>query len=172
VIVLFGGAAGVGKTTVARFWCQSRLRSVHIQLDEVRNLIVSGLADPQVQTAEQGAQYVHSVTACAALARSFAGNGYDVAIDDVFEPQPTYELWLPQFRGLDVRLIILHPPLEVALSRMASRKKQVLEHHILAQHSSMKGWPLSHRIDSANLTPEQTLERVEAILESAVLDSP
>ena len=170
MIVLFGGAAGVGKTTIARLWCQSRIRSVHIQLDEVRNLIVSGLADPQVQTVEQRAQYVHSVDACAALARSFASDGYDVALDDVFEPQPTHELWLPQLRGLDIRLVILHPPLEVALSRMTSRKKQVSEYNIRSQHVSMNNWPLSHRIDSGKLTPAQTLGCVEAILESAVLE--
>ncbi len=170
MIVLFGGAAGVGKTTLARLWCQSRLRAVHIQLDEVRNLIVSGLADPQLQTVEQGAQYFHSLAACAALARSFAGQGYDVALDDVFEPEPTRQLWLPQLRGLDIRLVVLHPPLEIALSRMTSREKQVSEHNIRAQHASMNTWPPSRRIDSLKLTPSQTLERLEAILEFAVLE--
>jgi len=44
LIVLFGGAAGVGKTPIARLWCKSRKKAVHIQRDEIRNLIVSGLA--------------------------------------------------------------------------------------------------------------------------------
>jgi len=123
MIVLFGGAAGTGKTTVARLWCRFRPRCAHIQLDEVRNLIVSGRVEPQNKTLKQGVQYQHCVTACIALARSFACDGYDVAIDDVFEPQPTNELWLPGLNGLDVRLVILHPPLEIALSRMANRKK-------------------------------------------------
>jgi predicted kinase len=168
LIVLFGGAAGAGKTTVARLWCESRTHSVHIQLDEIRNLIISGLADPQVQTIEQRTQYVHSVAACAALACSFDNSGYDVAIDDVFEPQPTRELWLPHLRGFDVRLIVLHPPLEVTLSRMAGRQKLVSEHHIRSQHESMNNWPLPHRIDNGKLTPAQTVERMEAILESAI----
>ena len=156
MIVLFGGAAGVGKTTVARLWCESRVRFVHIQLDAIRDLIVSSLTDPQVPTAEQSAQYSHSVAACTALARSFARAGYDVAVDDIFEPKPTRELWLPQLRGFDVRFV--------------ARQKRVLEQHIRAQHASMSAWPPLHRVDSREQTPAQTLQHVVTILESAVIE--
>jgi predicted kinase len=172
LIVLFGGAAGVGKTTIARLWCQSRNKAVHIQLDEIRNLIVSGLADPQILTAYQGTQYSHSVAACTSLARSFAGFGYDVAIDDVFEPEPTRGLWLPQLDGLDVHLVILHPPLEIVLTRIADRKKQVLEHHIRSQHAVMNGWPSSYIINSGPLNPRETLEHVIMLLERLVEERP
>ena len=170
MIVLFGGAAGVGKTTVARLWCESRVRSVHIQLDDIRDLIVSSLTDPQVPTAEQSAQYSHSVAACTALARSFARAGYDVAVDDIFEPKPTRELWLPQLRGFDVRFVALHPPLDVARSRAVTRQKRVLEQHIRAQHASMSAWPPLHRVDSREQTPAQTLQHVVTILESVVIE--
>jgi predicted kinase len=170
MIVLFGGAAGAGKTTVADLWCRTRERSVHLQLDEIRGLIVSGLADPQKLTAEQGEQYIHSVNACAALARSFSASGYDVAIDDVFEPAPTRKFWLPQLKGLDVRLIILHPPLENVLSRAKQRSKHVMEKHILAQHKSSGEWPSRYIIDSGGLTPSGTLEKVIGVLGNAVLE--
>jgi predicted kinase len=169
VIVLFGGAAGAGKTTVARLWCRTRRRAVHIQLDEIRGLIVSGLADPQEVNMVQGEQYIHSVNACTALARSFADSGYDVAIDDVFEPEPTHKFWQPQLQGLDARLIILHPPLETVLSRAAQRKKNVLEKLILAQYRSIDAWPSPHIIDSGRLTPDETLEKVLEILGNAGL---
>ncbi len=32
-LVLVGGAAGVGKSTVARRWCELQARAVHIELD-------------------------------------------------------------------------------------------------------------------------------------------
>jgi adenylate kinase family enzyme len=47
-MVLFTGPAGAGKSTLARAWCATRPRTVHVELDEVRHLIVSGLADPRV----------------------------------------------------------------------------------------------------------------------------
>lgn len=164
MIVLFGGAAGAGKTTVANLWCRTRQRSVHIQLDEIRSLIVSGLADPQELIVEQGEQYIHSVNACAALARSFAINGYDVAIDDVFEPEPVRKYWLPQLQGLDVRLIILHPPLETILTRAAQRNKHVMEQHILSQYQSLNAWPSTYIINSGKLNPSETLDKVIEIL--------
>ncbi len=145
MIALFGGAAGTGKTTIARLWSESRPCSVHIQLDEIRDLIIAGRTDPQVLTAKQGQQYSDTISGCAALARSFAGAGYDVAIDDVFEPEPTRELWLPQFIGLDVRFVVLHPPLEVALSRSTERHKRVQEHHIQSQHASGRLAPIISR---------------------------
>lgn len=166
MIVLFGGAAGAGKTTIARLWCKSRNKAVHIQLDEVRNFIISGLADPQIITDTQKQQYSDSVKGCTALARSFSDAGYDVAIDDVFEPAPTRTAWLPQLKGLDVRLVILHPPLETIFSRMANREKQVLEHHVRIQYSSIADWPLSFRIENGDLTIEQTLKEVEERLNS------
>jgi predicted kinase len=165
MIVLFGGAAGVGKTTVAKLWCLTRKHSVHLQLDEIRSLIISGLADPQIITPEQGEQYIHSVNACATLARSFVENGYDVAIDDVFEPEPTYNYWLPQLKGMDLRLVILHPPLDIVINRAAQRDKHVIEQHIRNQYKSVSKWPQTHVIDSNNLTPSETLERVINILE-------
>ena len=170
MIVLFGGAAGVGKTTIARLWCESRRRSVHIQLDDVRDLIISGRVDPQIPSLDQSAQYSDSVAACAGLARSFACAGYDVAIDDVFEPDPTRQLWLPQLDGLDVRFVALHPPLDAVLMRASARQKRVSAHHIRSQHAAMDGWPISHRIDSGKQTPVQTLACAVTITEFEMIE--
>jgi adenylate kinase family enzyme len=46
-MVMFAGPTGAGKSTLAKAWCATRPRAVHLELDEVRNLIVSGWADPQ-----------------------------------------------------------------------------------------------------------------------------
>ena len=46
-MIMFTGPAGAGKSTLARAWCATRPRAVHVELDEVRHLIVSGRADPQ-----------------------------------------------------------------------------------------------------------------------------
>ena len=82
-MVLFGGPAGAGKSTLARAWCQTRQLAAHIELDEITSLIVSGLVDPQESGDCQEEQYRLTVEATCMLARTFAGGGCDVAIDDV-----------------------------------------------------------------------------------------
>ena len=85
-VVLFGGPAGAGKSTLARAWCATRTQAAHLEVDEIRALIVSGLADPQEPSETNTAQYRASVEATCALARTFTTNSIDVAIDDVLQP--------------------------------------------------------------------------------------
>src|SRR5262245_53682712 len=95
-IVLVGGPAGAGKSTLARGWCASRPRAVHVELDAVRELIVGGLADPREPGDMQEEQYALSVAAALALARVFAASGYDVAIDDVLATEAFEREWRPR----------------------------------------------------------------------------
>ena len=67
-IVLLGGPAGAGKSTLAAAWCATRLRAVHIELDAVRNLIVSGGVDPQGDSPLADEQYSLCAFACCRLA--------------------------------------------------------------------------------------------------------
>jgi predicted kinase len=69
VLPLLGGPAGAGKSTLARAWCAARGRAAHVQLDEVRHLIVAGRADPQQPGPLQSEQYALSARATMALAR-------------------------------------------------------------------------------------------------------
>src|SRR4051794_685616 len=93
VVALFGGPAGAGKSTLARLWCATRGRAAHIELDRVRELIVHGLADPQESGPVQEEQYVTAVAATCALARALSQSGYEVAVDDVLEPERFEHDW-------------------------------------------------------------------------------
>jgi predicted kinase len=104
VVALFGGPAGAGKSTLARACAQTRAQAAHVELDEIRDLIVSGRADPQARSDLQGLQYRLSVEATCALARAFANSGCDVAIDDVFEPAAFARDWRRQLEGLAWKL--------------------------------------------------------------------
>src|SRR6266508_2352305 len=75
ILLLLGGPAGAGKSTLARAWSAARCRAAHIELDEVRHLIVAGRADPQQPSSVQSEQYALSVRACVALARTFLEDG-------------------------------------------------------------------------------------------------
>jgi chloramphenicol 3-O-phosphotransferase len=167
ILALFGGPAGAGKTTLAAAWCSQRDRAAHIELDDVRSLIASGLADPQTPSALQAQQYETSVVACCALARVFADAGYDVAIGDVLEPKPFEHHWRPRLQGLDWRLVIILPSLEETLSRSSGRAKRVREQHTRGQHAALSRWPAEYRVDTTGLTIDESVSRVVARIDAA-----
>jgi predicted kinase len=158
VLLLVGGPAGAGKSTVAAAWCHTRRGAVRIDLDEVRDLIVAGRADPQVLTPLQTEQYEISVRACVALARVFLAAGYDVALETVFEPDDFSQRWRPLLADLAWHLVVLRPSLPVALARSRARTKRVLEEHTIAQHDRTGGWSADLQIDTTDLSVERTLE--------------
>jgi chloramphenicol 3-O-phosphotransferase len=164
MLVLFGGPAGAGKSTLAAAWCATRTRAVHIELDAVRELIVSGRADPQQPGDLAGEQYGLSVAACCALAGPFLAAGYDVAIDDVFEPAAFEAYWRPRLGDRAFALVIVRPSLEATLARSARRQKRVLEQHTRSQHEATGGWDARFVVDTTGLSVEESLERVEAVI--------
>ena len=160
MVALFGGPAGAGKSTLARAWCATRPRAAHIELDEVRGLIVGGHADPQEPGPLQAAQYRLSVDATCALARAFLAGGYDVAIDDAFEPAAFESDWRPQLDGLPRRPVIVLPSLDETLRRSAAREKRVREAHTRTQHARCADWNEAVRIDTTDLDVEHSLALV------------
>jgi chloramphenicol 3-O-phosphotransferase len=162
VLLLLGGPAGAGKSTLARAWCATRARAVHVQLDEIRHLIVAGRADPQQSGSLQSEQYTLSVRASLALTHTFIVGGYDVAVDDVLEPAAFKREWRPLLQELDWRVVIVLPELEEVLRRSRTREKRVLEAHTRAQHAACAAWPPGYRVDTTGLTVEQSLALVRA----------
>ena len=158
MLVLFGGPAGAGKSTLAAAWCATRERAVHVQLDDVRNFIVAGLADPQTGEREQvDEQYVTSVDACCSLARAFLADGYDVAIDDVLEPSAFERVWRPALGDTPWHIVIVLPSLEATLQRSRARRKRVLETITRQQHAGCAEWPANLRLDTTALTVDESL---------------
>ena len=130
----------------------------------MRRLIVGGAADPQQPGDRPAEQYALSIAATCALARAFAGGGYDVAVDDVLAPGAFERLWRPQLDGLDWMLVVVLPSLDEALARSASRGKRVLEEHTRAQHALCSSWPAGVRIDTTGLSVEESLALVRGRL--------
>lgn len=162
MLVLFGGPAGAGKSTLARAWCGTRERAVHIELDLVSELIVSGRADPQQPGALQTEQYSLSVAASIRLAQVFLAADYDVAIDDVLTPTAFGRYWAPLLVGVEWRVIIVLPSLSTTLTRSAQRSKRVLEMHSRDQHAASAGWGSQYRIDTTDLGIEESLQLAQA----------
>jgi predicted kinase len=164
-LVLLGGPAGAGKSTLAAAWCGTRERAVLIELDEIRDLIVAGRADPQVQNATQAEQYEHSVLACVALARVFVATGYDTVITDPFDPPAYARYWCTALEGVHHDIVIVLPSLEETLARSRGRAKRVLEVHTRNQHAAAQGWPEEQRIDTTGLSIADSLAALVAKLQ-------
>jgi predicted kinase len=163
-VVLFGGPAGAGKSTLARAWCATRTKAAHVELDEIRSLIVTGLVDPQVAGDLQSEQYEVAVAATCSLARSFVGAGYDVAVDDVLEPKLFERLWHAHLHELDWQVVIVLPSLEETLVRSSARPKRVLEELSREQHRRLQMWPQDVRVDTTGLSIPASLKLVEEAL--------
>lgn len=84
-LVLTGGPA-VGKTTCGRALAGERPRAAFVDVDDVRQLVVSGAAAPWAGV-EGRDQHGLGVRNASALASNFLRAGFDVVIADVLSPE-------------------------------------------------------------------------------------
>jgi hypothetical protein len=146
VAVLLIGAAGAGKTTIARHWAEHRTApTAHISLDDVREWVRSGFADPQAGWNERSeAQYRLARRTCGFAARNFLANGVSCIIDDaVFPDRPAVGLggW-KRHVGPGLVPVVLLPGLEVVLTRNAERtgNRRLSDEEVARIHGRMAGW--------------------------------
>ncbi len=164
-MVMFTGPAGAGKSTLARAWCATRPRAVHVELDGVRHLIVSGLVDPHEPGPLQAGQYDTSVAACCALVREFVASGYDVAVDDAVDPKTFEAQWPPRLVGIERSVVVVRPSLDVALERSAARHKRVRPGLVREQHAATSRWPSRRTIDTAGQSVEESLQAARRLID-------
>ncbi|MDI6411307.1 AAA family ATPase [Streptomyces albus] len=146
VAVLLIGPAGAGKTTVARYWADHRaVPTAHISLDDVREWVRSGFADPQTGWNENSeAQYRLARRTCGFAARNFLANGISCILDDaVFPDWPVIGLggW-KRHVGPGLIPVVLLPGLDVVLERNAERtgNRRLADEEVAHIHGRMAGW--------------------------------
>ncbi|WP_229820441.1 AAA family ATPase [Streptomyces abikoensis] len=146
VAVLLIGPAGAGKTTVARYWADTRrVPTAHISLDDVREWVRSGFADPQSGWNDHSeAQYRLARRTCGFAARNFLANGISCILDDaVFPDRPVVGLggW-KRHVGPGLLPVVLLPGLDVVLERNAERtgNRRLSDEEVARIHGRMAGW--------------------------------
>ncbi|WP_407554153.1 Pro-rich N-terminal domain-containing protein [Streptomyces sp. Pv4-95] len=146
VAVLLIGPAGAGKTSVARHWADTRrVPTAHISLDDVREWVRSGFADPQTGWNDHSeAQYRLARRTCGFAARNFLANGISCILDDaVFPDRPVVGLggW-KRHVGPGLLPIVLLPGLEIVLERNARRSgnRRLSDEEVARIHGRMAGW--------------------------------
>ncbi|ARF54394.1 Pro-rich N-terminal domain-containing protein [Streptomyces gilvosporeus] len=146
VAVLLIGPAGAGKTSVARHWADTRrVPTAHISLDDVREWVRAGFADPQQGWNDNSeAQYRLARRTCGFAARNFLANGISCILDDaVFPDRPVVGLggW-KRHVGPGLLPIVLLPGLEIVLERNARRSgnRRLSDEEVARIHGRMAGW--------------------------------
>ena len=146
VAVLLIGPAGAGKTSVARYWADHRATpTAHISLDDVREWVRSGFANPQSGWNDNSeAQYRLARRTCGFAARNYFANGISCIIDDaVFPDSPAIGLggW-KRHVGPALLPVVLLPGLDVVLARNAERTgvRRLADEEVARIHGRMAGW--------------------------------
>ncbi|CAL9364055.1 AAA family ATPase [Streptomyces sp. enrichment culture] len=178
--VLLIGPAGAGKTTVARYWAQHRrVPTAHISLDDVREWVCAGFADPQSGWNDQSeAQYRLARRTCGFAARNFLANGISCILDDaVFPDRPVVGLggW-KRHVGPGLLPVVLLPGLEIVLERNAERSgnRRLSDEEVAGIHGRMAGWHASGLpiIDNSNYDVETTARALDDVLARSLTSPP
>ncbi|WP_028797312.1 Pro-rich N-terminal domain-containing protein [Streptomyces purpureus] len=178
--VLLIGPAGAGKTTVARHWAQRRqVPTAHISLDDVREWVCSGFADPQAGWNDHSeAQYRLARRTCGFAARNFLANGISCILDDaVFPDRPVVGLggW-KRHVGPGLLPVVLLPGLEIVLERNAERSgnRRLSDEEVAGIHGRMAGWYGSGLpiIDNSTYDVETTARVLDEVLARSIASPP
>ncbi|MEU1800729.1 AAA family ATPase [Streptomyces sp. NPDC019937] len=180
VAVLLIGPAGAGKTTVARYWAdRRRVPTAHISLDDVREWVRSGFANPQSGWNENSeAQYRLARRTCGFAARNFLANGISCILDDaVFPDRPVVGLggW-KRHVGPGLLPVVVLPGLEIVLERNAARSgnRRLSDEEVARIHGRMAGWYGSGLpiIDNSTYDVETTARMLDEVVARSIASPP
>ncbi|MET8704426.1 AAA family ATPase [Kitasatospora sp. NPDC004723] len=180
IAVLLIGPAGAGKTTVARYWAERRpTPTAHISLDDVREWVQSGFANPQSgwNNASE-AQYRLARRTCGFACRNYLANGISCIIDDaVFPDRPAIGLggWKRHI-GPGMIPVVLLPSLDSVLGRNARRSgnRRLGDEEVARIHGRMAGWYNSGLpiIDNSHLDVAATAAALDRVILARLMGIP
>jgi len=156
-LILTGGPA-VGKSVTARALAGRRPRCAFIDVDDVRQFVVTGAAAPWEGKEGREQQRLGVTNACG-LARNFLAMGIEVVVADVLTPE-TCDLYRRELPGC----LIVHMRLGLpeAMRRAASRKVWLTDDEFRMLHEADAANPpdADHRIQVDALNVQNQTEKV------------
>lgn len=178
-VYVLTGQLAAGKSTVARALLRTYPFGCLVDVDAVREMVVSGLASPVEWTEETTRQFALAVRAGAAMAAVYHRAGFAVVVEGAVDPQEVGTALEAEGLGAAVVGVVLHPPLDVALARNATRTHKGFDTAPLAAvirrldedlrtAPPPTGW---HVVDNDGESVEETVRRVLALPPARAGDS-
>jgi adenylate kinase family enzyme len=173
-IFLLVGSPASGKSTVARALAKKYARSVHIPVDDVRSMVVSGVVHPSANwTPELVEQLRLARQSVVAMALNYQQAKFVVIIDDFWDPNSQMKEYEALWKFQEFTPVLLYPALEQAKTRNHGRLEPGTFRNYIDEgidtvykslHSAVKnleekGWRV---LDTTNDTVEETTTKILA----------
>jgi predicted kinase len=165
-ITLITGFAGAGKSTVSRLLAQQFSRCLHISVDALREMMVTGQCNPSTAWSEEAYQQFQRARATAIyMAQLNASHGVQVLIDDVCVPYMFAEHYAPLAALPNARRILLMPSRTAVHERIKQRQgpwDHILGNYIAEVYDYLEPMPKAGWIvlDTSDWTVEKTVSEV------------
>lgn len=166
-IVFLTGAPASGKTTIARMLAKDSPKSIHIPVDQLREMMVSGIHLPGGGgwSDEATRQFQWARTSTGYMANLYASNGVDAFIDDVCVPQFFADQYAELFKNPAALRVLLMPSKDALIERLKKRAGPYDTHMMAAipliyeylEPMPKDGWIV---LDSSEWSVEQTFQEV------------
>ncbi|WP_326667913.1 AAA family ATPase [Streptomyces sp. NBC_01257] len=172
-VVLVTGVMASGKSTVAELLCARLPRAAHVRGDVFRRMTVSGREEllPE-ETAESRAQLELRYRISAMVADAYASDGWTAVVQDIVLGEDLLR-YVEGVRTRPLYVVVLAPSTDVVRSREAGRAKTgygVWTVEALDRSLRVETPDIGLRLDSSELTPDETVSAILARLPAARVD--